>query len=211
MNKLDGLKNIMDINKIKKIVIGILGALQVPRNVLFCILHGLRPDVTWRFHGTPYVRRGGRGSLISIGRHFTAVSSISHNSFGIIQRVVIRTVRHGAKIVIGDHVGISGCTISAGASITIGNWVLIGSGVVISDGDAHPIDPEARRAGLGGGVKPIVIGDDVFIGARAIILKGVTIGKGSVIGAGAVVAKDIPSYSIAVGNPAKVIGDCRRI
>lgn len=197
-------------DKFKKIVLLLLGAFQVPRNIVFCILHGLRPDVTWRFYGLPYIRRGGRGSSLSIGRYFAAVSSISHNSFGIIQRVVIRTVRHGARIKIGDHVGISGCTISAGSSITIGNWVLIGSGAVISDGDAHPIDPEERRAGLGGATKPIVIGDDVFIGARAIILKGVTIGEGAVIGAGAVVTKDIPPYSIAVGNPAKIVGDSRK-
>ena len=54
-------------------------------------------------------------------------------------------------------------------------------------------------------VKPIVIEDDVWIGRRVIILPGVTIGRGSVIGAGAVVAKDIPPYSVAVGNPCKVV------
>lgn len=53
--------------------------------------------------------------------------------------------------------------------------------------------------------KPITIEDDVWIGRRAIILPGVTIGEGAVIGAGAVVAKDIPPYSIAVGNPVRVI------
>lgn len=197
-------------DKLKKIILRVLGIMQVPRNAAFCLLHGFKPDVTWRFYGLPYIRCGGRGSAISIGRYFVAVSSLSHNSFGIIQRVVIRTVRHGAKVIIGDHVGISGCTISAGSSITIGNWVSIGSGVVISDGDAHPIDPEERRAGLGGATKPIVIEDDVFIGARAIVLKGVTIGKGAVIGAGSVVTKDVPAFAIAVGNPAHVVGDSRK-
>lgn len=184
-------------------------ALQVPRNVVWCLLHGFRPDFTWRFYGVPYVRKGGRGSSIKIGIDFRAVSKISRNSFGIIQRVVIRTVGHGAKIEIGNDVGISGCTISAAKSITIGSHVLIGSGALICDSDAHPIDPIERRKGSGGASRPIVIENDVFIGARAIILKGVRIGRGSVIGAGAVVAKDIPPYSIAVGNPAKVIGDCR--
>lgn len=66
------------------------------------------------------------------------------------------------------------------------------------------------REGGGGKSCPICIGDNVFIGARAIILKGVTIGEGSVIGAGAVVAKDIPPFSIAVGNPVRVIGDSRK-
>jgi acetyltransferase-like isoleucine patch superfamily enzyme len=196
--------------KLKRLVLWGLGIVQVPRNIIFCLLHRMKPDVTWRFYGLPYIRRGGRGSSISIGRHFTAVSTLSHNSFGIIQRVLICTVNHGAKIEIGDNVGVSGCTISSGMSIKIGSWVLIGSGAVISDGDAHPIDPKERRLGYGGKRSPIVIEDDVFIGARAIILKGVTIGRGSVIGAGAIVTKDIPAYSIAVGNPAKIIGDSRR-
>lgn len=54
---------------------------------------------------------------------------------------------------------------------------------------------------------PVTIGDKVFIGARAIILRGVTIGNGAVIGAGAVVAKDVPPMAIVAGNPAKVIGN----
>ena len=56
-------------------------------------------------------------------------------------------------------------------------------------------------------VKPVVIGDDVWLGRRAIILPGVCIGNGSIIGAGAVVTKDIPPFSVAVGVPAKVIKD----
>lgn len=192
-----------------KLILQILDVAQVPRNALFCILHGLRPDLTWRFYGLPWVRVGGRGSSIRIGRRFHAVSKISHNSFGIIQRVVIRTVGHGARIVIGDDVGVSGCTISAKASIRIGDRVLIGSGVVVTDQDAHPVDPVARRAGAVCKAAPVVVEDDVFIGARAIILKGVTIGRGSTIGAGAVVAKSLPPYSVAVGNPARIIGDSR--
>ena len=54
-------------------------------------------------------------------------------------------------------------------------------------------------------IKPIYVEDDVWIGRRVIVLPGVTIGKGSIIGAGAVVAKDIPPYSVAVGNPAVVV------
>jgi acetyltransferase-like isoleucine patch superfamily enzyme len=53
--------------------------------------------------------------------------------------------------------------------------------------------------------KPIVIEDDVFIGARVIVTKGVLIGRGAVVGAGAVVTKDVPPFSVVAGNPAKVI------
>ena len=196
--------------RIKNIIKRLLEIMQWPRNLVFCLTHGLVFDRTWRFYGLPFIRKGGRGSKISIGRHFTAVSSNAHNSFGIIQKVVIRTVEHGASITIGNNVGISGCTISSGISVIIGDNVLIGSGALISDGDAHALDPEDRRAGLGGNRAPVVIEDDVFIGARAIILKGVNIGKGAVIGAGAVVAKNVPPYSVVVGNPAKIIGDSRK-
>lgn len=54
-------------------------------------------------------------------------------------------------------------------------------------------------------IKPVTIEDDVWLGARVCILPGVTIGKGSIIGACAVVSKSIPPYSLAVGNPAKVV------
>ncbi len=85
--------------------------------------------------------------------------------------------------------------------------MLIGSGCLITDTDAHPIDWEDRRNGKLDKVvrKPVHIGNDVFIGARSIILKGVTIGDRSIIGAGSVVTRDVPPDSVAVGNPAIVI------
>ena len=193
-----------------KKLVWLFGFAQIPRNVVFCALHGMVPDVSWRFYGLPWIRIGGRNSKIRIGARFSAVSTIGRNSFGIIQPVVIRTVGHGAEIVIGDDVGVSGCTISAGKSIVIGNRVLVGSGAVITDGDAHPIDPEERRSGVLCERRPVVIEDDVFIGARAIILKGVRIGRGAVVGAAAVVAKDVPPYSVVVGNPARIVGDSRK-
>ena len=194
---------------VKNQILRLLGCCQIPRNFIFGHFRGIGFDSSWRFYGLPWIRVGGRGSTISIGRNFTAGSKLSRNSFGIIQRVMIRTVGIGAKIVIGDYVGVSGCTITACRSVHIGNRVLIGSGAVIVDYDAHPIHPEERLNGCGE-VAPVVIEDDVFVGARAIILKGVTIGKGSVVGAGTVVAKSIPPYSIAIGNPVRIIGDSRK-
>lgn len=193
-------------NGFRKFIRNILDVLQVPRNLLWCFIHHLRLDASWRFYGLPWVRIGGHGSSIQIGRRFRAVSKIDRNSFGIIQRVVIRTVGHEARIVLGDDVGVSGCTISAVQSITIGDRTLVGSGAVIVDNDAHPIDPEARKRPGGGASAPVEIGKDVFIGARAIILKGVHIGDGAVVGAGAVVTKDVPVRTIVAGNPAKIVG-----
>lgn len=191
--------------KLKDFVLWLMGVVQIPRNYVFCWLHGLRPDPTWRFYGLPWIRKGGRGSVIKIGRNFTAVSCNSHNSFGIIQQAYIATVSHGAQILIGNHVGVSGCTISAGAKIVIGDYVMIGSGAIITDGDAHQVDPVKRRKEELGLRKPVVIEENVFIGARAIILKGVTIGHDSTIGAGAVVSKSVPPNCVVAGNPAKIV------
>ncbi len=86
--------------------------------------------------------------------------------------------------------------------LTIGNNVKIGACVLLIDTDSHPIDYKVRRVS-NEGVKsaPIVIEDDVWIGAHSIVLKGVTIGARSIIGAGSVVTKSIPSDCIAAGNP----------
>ena len=194
----------------KKLIRHMLYTPYMLRDILFCWIKGLQWYPDWRLRGLPYISVKGPGSVLKIGRTFTAGSDNKRHVMGIFQRVTIKVRGHDTKMVIGDSVGISGCTISAATSIIIGNHVLIGSGCLITDTDWHPIDPEERRLDGGGESAPIVIEDDVFIGARAIVLKGVTIGKGSVIGAGAVVAKSIPPYSIAVGNPAKVIGDSRR-
>ena len=85
-------------------------------------------------------------------------------------------------------------------SITIGKGAKISHNVTIMDGDGHSIEYDGYIS-----VKPVVIEDDVWIGTKAIILKGVTIGEGSIVAAGAVVTKDVPSHSLVAGNPAKVI------
>jgi len=72
------------------------------------------------------------------------------------------------------------------------------------DSDFHDLSPEGRHFGPAS-AEPVVIEDNVFIGSRAIILKGVTIGRDSVIGAGSVVTRSIPPRTVAAGNPAKVL------
>lgn len=75
----------------------------------------------------------------------------------------------------------------------------VGANCLIMDGDAHFEDPRTSPA------KPIVIEDNVFIGANCVIRKGVTIGENTVIGMNSVVTKDIPANCVAVGSPCKVI------
>lgn len=178
---------------------------QVLRNFIWCLLHGIKPDPTWRFYGLPIIKAAGKGSSIRIGQRFVAVSSMDNNSWGIAHKVSIRTVAPEARIFIGDNVGVSGCAITCHESITIGSNVLIGSGVLIADHDSHPVEFQDRLSGEPCRTSPVVIEDNVFIGARCIILKGVHIGRGSVVGAGSVVRGDVPELSVVAGNPAVVV------
>lgn len=89
--------------------------------------------------------------------------------------------------------------------VTIGNYVRIAPYVFMLSGNHVFADPDRPICQQGMEFSPITIGDDVWIGARVVVVAGVTIGQGSVIGAGAVVTRDIPPYSIAVGTPARVI------
>lgn len=178
------------------------------RDILFCILNIGYWHKSWRFHSLPLIQKY-KNSSIKIGTNFVACSNPKNNTIGVFQKVIIKTCSPKAVIQIGNHVGISGATISSNSTITIGNNVLIGSGVLITDSDAHSINPKFRNDKSKIMSSPIIIEDDVFIGARSIVLKGVTIKKGALIGAGSVVSKDVEAFAIVAGNPAKKIGDVR--
>jgi acetyltransferase-like isoleucine patch superfamily enzyme len=114
---------------------------------------------------------------------------------------------------IGDGTGLGHeCKLTIGKAVTIGKDCRIAAGVVIFDSSGHPGDPEARRRGdppAEEEVRPVIIEDNVWIGARAIIFPGVTVGQGSVVSAGAVVLADIPPYTIVAGNPARRVASLR--
>jgi acetyltransferase-like isoleucine patch superfamily enzyme len=115
-------------------------------------------------------------------------------------------VNRGCTLVIGAGVGMSCTAINCQNSITIGDHVTIGGGTCIYDSDFHSLDPEVRKAGKEGiRSRPVVIEDNVFIGAHSTILKGVTIGKNSIVGACSVVTKTIPPGEIWAGNPAAFV------
>ena len=101
----------------------------------------------------------------------------------------------------------SATNITCVKSVKIGSHVLIGAGCFITDSNHHSIDWRTRCLEGDADKKsaPVVINDYVFVGAKSIILKGVTIGEKSVIAAGSVVVNDIPANCIAGGNPCKVI------
>lgn len=184
----------------------------------YCILSGIPFNRSWKISGRLHIERSShlirrihpeikKGRLI-IGDYFVCNNKLRSNSVGIIQPCFFNIAASGSCIEIGHHVGISGSTINATKSVKIGNYTNIGSGCLITDTDSHPINAEQRRRPdylKYTKSAPIDIGDDVFIGARTIILKGVTIGDRAVIGAGSLVTKDVPADVLVAGNPAKVI------
>jgi galactoside O-acetyltransferase len=120
------------------------------------------------------------------------------------------------RITIGDRCFLGASHLVCHSEITIGDDVIISWGVTIVDHDSHSIiwDHRSRdvRDWMRGekdwshvSIAPVIIGDKVWIGFGATVLKGVKVGAGAVIGAGAVVTKDVPEYTVVAGNPARVV------
>jgi maltose O-acetyltransferase len=111
---------------------------------------------------------------------------------------------YGSNITLGDNVYFNfNCVVLDVAPVTIGSNVLFGPGVQIYAA-THPLNAAVRRTGLEAG-KPVVIGNDVWIGGGAILCPGIRIGSRTVIGAGSVVTRDIPDDVVAAGNPCRVL------
>lgn len=128
-----------------------------------------------------------------------------------------------ARLEIGDETYIGDdCIISCMEEVVIGNWVSISHGVHIFDNASHPSDAAMRRhdvlviSSRTAGPRPLVatapvrIGNDAWLGFNAVVLMGVTIGEGSIIAPGSVVTQNIPEYTFAAGNPARIISRVAR-
>lgn len=153
----------------------------------------------WRAHQAPIsVRVWGRvlvggGGRIEFGRRVRIFGTAVRSEF---------MAWPGARLSIGDGTFINyGVSISACLSVTIGSDCQIGQYTIINDNDYHDVVDKTTIPRSG----PVVIGDRVWLGARVIINKGVTVGDDAVIGAGSVVTHDIPARSIAAGVPARVV------
>lgn len=123
--------------------------------------------------------------------------------------LVSTRVVDGPRLTVGDgsYLGY-GVVISVGREVTLGRRVHIADRVFICDNPGHPLDARRRREHQPvdlDQVKPVRLGDDVWVGTGAIILPGVTVGDGAVIGAGSVVTRDVPPNAIVAGNPARVV------
>lgn len=191
---------------------------KYPRYIADFYIHFVMQPI-WRSHGIVLGRSitwlgkpimtTVKGSSLSIGERSMLCSRSTQTALGVNHPIVIRTLKAAAVISIGKQVRMSGTTICAATKIVIGDRCVIGANAMIVDTDFHSLDPAIRsspedaRSAI---TKPVVIGNDVFIGGSSTILKGVTIGNGAIIGSNSVVTKDVPAGMIAAGNPAKVLG-----
>jgi len=178
------------------------------------------PNILWRWEA---VFRGVQlpGKIDFVGRPVLSVWKHSHmefgdgvrmnsavraNPLGCYQPCVVRTLCPGARIRLAQRVGLSGVVICAAKSIEIGESTILGAGAMVVDTDFHqPTGEWEWNDDFVAGAEPVKIGRGVFIGARAIVLKGITIGDRAIIGAGAVVTRDVPARGIVAGNPARLL------
>ena len=145
-----------------------------------------------------------RGSRMVLGERVIVRSGRRNNPLGCFQPCVLRTMVPGAQLVLERGVGMSATTVCAGRSIHIGEGTIIGAGALILDNDLHRQNTDGSWVtDVTSGARPVRIGRSVFIGARAVILKGVTVGDGAIVGAGAVVTRDVGAGHVAAGNPAQ--------
>lgn len=161
-------------------------------------LRGVKLSHGCLYNGLPSLSRCSH-SHIEIGSNCQFRSRSTSNLMGIRNPCILSTHSADAKIVIGNSCGFSGTVIGAFIEVRLGNNVRCGANTVITDSDWHPEDPRI------GSNRPVIIGDNVWLGYGVIVLKGVTIGDNSIVGAGSIVVSDIPKNAIAGGNPCKVL------
>jgi acetyltransferase-like isoleucine patch superfamily enzyme len=190
------------------IVLPMLWIFLAGRTIYYFLMRTLICEPLFKAYCTRYgkgVRTGvfihyfqGRGELI-VGDNVTVDGKIG---FHFAARFTDRP-----RLTVGDGTILSNrCAIIVGKSVSIGSKCLIGSEVWIFDSPGHPTDPAARERRdppQDSDVKPIVIGNNVWIGRRSVIYPGVTIGDNSIIAAASVVLSDVPANTMVAGNPAR--------
>jgi acetyltransferase-like isoleucine patch superfamily enzyme len=177
-------------------------AIQYPRVVKYCVISSNRPtrDMARRNQPVLFVGEG----KISVGDCDIGVWPSPYFFNGYVH---IEARNPTASVTIADGVWINNnaVIIAESSHISIGANTLIGSDFNVYDSDFHDLDPRKRLSGVPGAGN-VLIEENVFIGSRVTVLKGVVIGANSVVANGAVVVSDVPADSIVGGVPAKIIG-----
>lgn len=164
-----------------------------------------RPRLWIKWFVNPFYHHKGKGACI---RRRTRMDVVPWNRFELGNYSTIEdfsAINNGVgSVQIGDRtkIGLSNTIIGP---VKIGNDIRLAQNITLSGLNHNYTDVNLPIHAQGVSTDPIVIEDETWIGANVVIVAGVTIGKHCIIAAGSVVTKDIPSYSVAVGNPAKVI------
>ncbi len=163
-------------------------------------LNGVKFGHGVKVYGFPRIENRGK---ITLGNNMRLNSArCTYNSGNMEGGVLLRTSRSGS-ITVGDEVYLNGTSIISEENVTLGNRIMIGANTVIMDTNTHNVPYKDRLKRWDKILrKPVVIEDDVWIGANCFIMKGVRIGRGSIIGAGSVVVGSVDESSIYAGNPA---------
>nr|MDQ3819130.1 hypothetical protein [Acidobacteriota bacterium] len=150
--------------------------LALPFIRLIFNLKGVSWGRQWRILGMPIIQRH-RGSKIILGDRLVLRSWAASNPLIPNHPVVLSTRSDKAVIKVGNDCGLTGTTLVAFEAIEIGDRVLVGANTTIVDTDFHPIRWQDRQKDINNGAhRPVIIGDDVFIGMNSLVLKGVHIG-----------------------------------
>ena len=173
---------------------------------LKCLALGIRCGRGVQAYGRVIIRSPGAGVEIGNGVKFVS-SSWRCASSALAHPVRLRTFSPEARIILEDGVGLNGTSITARSrTIRVGRDTMIGPDCMIIDSDFHlPWPPEARSDYAAEHDAGVNIGENVWIGARCIILKGASIGAESVVAAGSVVKGNVPRRVLVAGNPAQVV------
>lgn len=178
------------------------------RSLLSLSIQGCVPGPAFSTSGECHFKAR-KAQSIRFGRNVTLLGGWRSNRVGITNPVLLQTFGDG-RIEIGENFGGSGIVVSSRSKVKIGNNVNFGGNSRVFDHDFHSLDCKKRRLPFREQESfvrssPITIGDDVFVGANAIILKGVTIGPRTIVAAGSVVFRgEYPANVILSGNPATI-------
>lgn len=179
---------------------------QLKRLVLNLIMHPVktRPRWTTRLFQFLYLKRGKKSVIYrSVRKDLVPFNNFSLGQYSVIEDYCTLNNAVG-DVTIGDYtrIGMSNTIIGP---VQIGDKVNLAQNIVVSGLNHNFTDVNTPISDQGVPTKPVIIGNNVWIGANVVILPGVTIGEHVVIGAGSIVARNIPSYTVVVGNPAQVV------